>query len=101
MQRNEQVQSAESELELARKESQRADQLRKKGAIAVQEFDTASNRVDMLSNQLGSARFALKVAEFELEQAKAALMQAAADPTEARPAGGNPRAGDGICSQRL
>ncbi len=83
MQRNEQVQSAESELELARKELQRADQLRKKGAIAVQEFDTASNRVDMLSNQLGSARFALKVAEFELEQAKAALMQAAADPTEA------------------
>ncbi len=83
MQRNEQVQSATAELELARKELARADQLRKKGAIAVQEFDTASNRVDMLDNQLGSARFALKVAEFELEQAKAALLQASSDPTEA------------------
>lgn len=83
MQRNEQVQSADSELELARKELQRADQLRKKGAIAVQEFDTASNRVDMLQNQLGSSRFALKVAEFELEQAKAALLQAESDPTAA------------------
>lgn len=82
-QRNEQVQSATSELELARKELVRADQLRKKGAIAVQEFDTASNRVEMLDNQLGSARFALKVAEFELEQAKAALLQASSDPTEA------------------
>lgn len=81
-QRNEQVQSATSELELARKELVRADQLRKKGAIAVQEFDTASNRVDMLDNQLGSARFALKVAEFELEQAKAALVQASSDPGE-------------------
>lgn len=86
MQRNEQVQSAGSELELAKKELQRADQLRKKGAIAVQEFDTASNRVDMLQNQLGSSRFALKVAEFELEQAKAALVQAESDPSE----GGQP-----------
>lgn len=83
LQRNEQVQSATSELELARKELVRADQLRKKGAIAVQEFDTASNRVQMLDNQLGSARFALKVAEFELEQAKAALLQASSDPAEA------------------
>ena len=83
MQRSEQVQSATSELELARKELTRADQLRRKGAIAIQEFDTASNRVDMLSNQLGSARFALKVAEFELEQARAALVQANSDPHEA------------------
>jgi HlyD family secretion protein len=83
MQRSEQLQSATAELELARKELARADQLRKKGAIAVQEFDTASNRVDMLSNQLGSARFALKVAEFELEQARAALVQASSDPQEA------------------
>lgn len=82
LQRNEQVQSAEAELQLARKELQRADQLRKKGAIAVQEFDTASNRVEMLDKQVGSARFALKVAEFELEQARAALVQASADPSE-------------------
>ncbi len=82
MQRNEQVQSSTAELELARKELDRAGQLRKKGAIAIQEFDTAENRVDMLDNQLGSARFALKVAEFELEQARAALLQATGDPAE-------------------
>jgi len=75
-QRDEQGQSAQAELELARKELARADQLRKKGAIAMQEFDSAANRVEMLDNQLASSRFALKVAEFELEQAKAALVQA-------------------------
>lgn len=82
MQRNEQVLSATAELELARKELARAEQLHKKGAIAIQEFDTASNRVDMLENSLGSARFALKVAEFELEQAKAALVQASTEGSE-------------------
>ena len=75
-QRNEQAQSATAELDLARKELARAEQLRKKGAIAVQEFDTASNHVDMLGKQVGSTHFALKVAEFELEQARAALVQA-------------------------
>lgn len=75
-QRNEQVSSAASELELARKELARAEQLKAKGAIAIQEYDAAENRVDMLDNQLGSAKFALKVAEFELAQAQAALVQA-------------------------
>ncbi|MEI6034107.1 MAG: HlyD family efflux transporter periplasmic adaptor subunit [Verrucomicrobiae bacterium] len=82
LQRNEQVQSASAELDLARKELVRSEQLRKKGAIALQEFDAAANRADMLSNQLGSSRFALKIAEFELEQAKAALVQATGDPAE-------------------
>ncbi|MCX6970148.1 MAG: HlyD family efflux transporter periplasmic adaptor subunit [Verrucomicrobia bacterium] len=81
-QRNEQVQSATAELDLARKELVRAEQLRKKGAIAVQEFDTAVNHVEMLSNQVGSAHFALKVAEFELEQSKAALVQATGESVE-------------------
>ena len=81
-QRTEQVDSALAELELARKELLRSEQLRKKGAIAVQEFDTAANRVEMLDNQLGSARFGLKVAEFELEQAKAALVQATGDASD-------------------
>jgi len=45
-QRNEQAQSATAELDLARKELVRAEQLRTKGAIAVQEFDTASNHVE-------------------------------------------------------
>ncbi len=75
-QRNEQVSSAASELELARKELARAEQLKAKGAIAIQEYDSAENRVDMLDNQFGSAKFALKVAEFELAQAQASLVQA-------------------------
>lgn len=82
-QRNEQVQSAVSELDLARKELIRARQLRQTGAIAVQEFDTALNRVDRLENQVGSAQFALKVAEFELEQARAALLQATGETPDA------------------
>jgi HlyD family secretion protein len=81
-QRHEQVRSATAELELARKELQRARQLREKGAISVQELDTADNRVDMLERGLGSAGFSLKVAEFELEQARAAFVQATADPAE-------------------
>jgi len=75
-QRNEQAQSATAELDLAHKELARAEQLRGKGAIAVKDFDTASNHVEMLGKQVGSTHFALKVAEFELEQAKAALVQA-------------------------
>ena len=82
-QRREQAQVASAELELARKDLVRSEQLRKKGAIAVQELDTAANRADRLGNLLGSSHFAQKVAEFELEQAKAALVQAtgnSADP---------------------
>ena len=78
-QRNEQAHSASSELELARKELTRAGQLKQKGAIAVQEFDTAANRVEVLDKQLASAQFAQQVAQFELAQAKAALMQATGD----------------------
>jgi HlyD family secretion protein len=83
MQRQEQVESASAELELAQKELVRAEQLRKKGAIAMREFDTAANHVEMLDKQLGSSRFALKVAESELEQAKASFVQATGDPAEA------------------
>jgi len=82
MQRSELVQSSTAELDLARKELVRAEQLKRKGAIAINEYDTAANRVDMLDNQLGSAQFALKVAEFELEQATAALVQVTGDSPE-------------------
>jgi HlyD family secretion protein len=82
MQHSELVQSSTAELDLARKELVRAEQLKKKGAIAIKEYDTAANRVDMLDNQLGSAQFALKVAEFELEQANAALVQVTGDSPE-------------------
>lgn len=85
LQKNEMAQSAVSELELARKELARAKQLREKGAIAVQEFDTAASRVEMLQNQMGSANFALKVADFELEQARAALLQASEGPESGKP----------------
>lgn len=86
MQSGEQLQVATSELGLARKDLDRASKLRAKGAIAVQEFDTVSNRVEMLENKKGSSEFALKVAEFELEQAKAALLQTSSAPDE----GGEP-----------
>lgn len=82
MQQSEQLDRATAELELAQKELSRAERLQAKGAIAVQEYDAAHNRVDMLDNQLGSARFALKVAEFELQQARAALVQATGDPSD-------------------
>jgi len=82
MQRSELVQSSTAELDLARKELVRAEQLKRKGAIAINEYDTAANRVDMLDNQLGSAQFALKVAEFELEQANAALVQVTGNSPE-------------------
>ncbi len=74
LQRNEQVNSAAAELDLGQRELTRARKLKETGAIAVQAFDLAMNRVEVLEDQLASAKFALKVAEHELEQAKAALV---------------------------
>ncbi len=74
-QRNEQVESANAELALAKRELERTDRLRRKGAVSGQEQDAAASRVDVLSNQVESARFALKVAEFELTQARAMLVR--------------------------
>jgi len=78
-QRDQQVSTANSQLDLARKDLKRSEQLKQKGAIAIQEYDTAVNRVDVLEKQLGTAQFGLKVAEFELAQAQAALLQAQGD----------------------
>ena len=61
-------------MDLGQRELARARKLKETGAIAVQALDLAINRVDVLEDQLASARFALKVAEYELEQAKAALV---------------------------
>ena len=83
-----QIASVRAELDLAEKELVRNEHLRKTGAIAQSQFDTASNRVDVLRRNLESATFALKVAQFERQQASAALMQmdsptpAAAEPVE-------------------
>jgi len=90
MQRRETIDTAQAELNLARKDLARYEELRKRGAIAVREYDTAKNRVEVLENQLSSAKFTLKVAEFEVEQARAALVQATspsakvAEPLEIR-----------------
>lgn len=81
-QRNEQVRTAESELDLARKDLTRSEQLKEKGAISIQEYDKAENRMDVLEKQLGMAQFGLKVAEFELSQAKAALVQSQGEAGE-------------------
>ncbi|MGE5139717.1 MAG: efflux RND transporter periplasmic adaptor subunit [Rudaea sp.] len=82
MQRREAIDTAAAELDLARKELKREEELRKKGAISVQEYDTASNRAKVLETQLNSAKFGLKVGEFELEQARAALVQASSQGAE-------------------
>lgn len=76
MQRDEEINRANSELSLARKELARTAQLKKTGAVSGREFDAAESRVEVLLNQLESAKFGLKVAEFEFAQAKAALVRA-------------------------
>lgn len=84
-QRDQQVSTVNSELDLAQKDLKRSEQLKQKGAIAIQEYDAALSRVDVLEKQLGMAQFGLKVAEFELAQAKAALTQAQGDGAEVGP----------------
>jgi HlyD family secretion protein len=76
MQRTAEFDRVTSALELAKKDLTRADALRKTGAIATQEWDTAENRVQMLTRELHAAEFASNVADFEIAQAEAALMQA-------------------------
>jgi len=73
MQRNEQVNSAAAELDLGRRDLIRAQKLKDTGAIALQAFDLAMNRVEVLEDQLGSAKFALKVAEYDLLKQKLLL----------------------------
>ena len=63
-------------LELAQKEKVRASDLKTKGAISVKEWDTAEAQVTMLTRELHSAEFAVRVAEFERVQTQAALAQA-------------------------
>jgi HlyD family secretion protein len=84
MQRNEQVNSAAAELDLGRRDLMRAQKLKDTGAIALQAFDLAINRVEVLEDQLASAKFALKVAEYELAQAKAALVHVEDEGTGGR-----------------
>jgi HlyD family secretion protein len=76
MQRQAELERANTALDLANKDLARADSLRRTGAIAAKDWDAEQNRVQMLTRELHAAEFALKVAEFEVTQAEAALMQA-------------------------
>jgi len=76
MQRQAELDRANTALDLANKDLARADALRRTGAIAAKDWDAEQNRVQMLTRELHAAEFALRVAEFEVTQAEAALMQA-------------------------
>jgi HlyD family secretion protein len=82
MQRETQIERATAALDLANKELERAKELRKSGAIAVREWDTAENQVNILTRELHTAEFGLQVADFELAQAKAALTQVQTPATD-------------------
>ncbi len=82
MQRETQIERARAALDLAQKDMARAKELKKSGAIAAKEWDTAENQVSILSRELNAAQFGLQVADFELVQAKAALTQVQTPATE-------------------
>ncbi len=82
MQRETQIERARAALDLAQKELVRAKELKKSGAIATKEWDTAENQVSVLTRELHTAEFGLQVAEFELTQARAALNQVQTPATE-------------------
>ncbi len=75
MQRETQIERARAALDLAQKEMARAKELKKTGAIATKDLDTAESQVALLSRDLNAAQFAMQVSEFELAQARAALNQ--------------------------
>jgi HlyD family secretion protein len=81
-QRETQIERARAALDLAQKEMARARELKKSGAIATKEWDTAENQVSILTRELNTAQFALQVAEFELAQSRAALNQVQTPLTE-------------------
>jgi len=76
MQRNAELDRATAALDLANKELARTEALRKTGATTTREWDSAENRVQVLTRELHAAEFALHVADFEIAQAAAALKQA-------------------------
>ena len=70
MQRNEQVNSAAAELDLGRRDLIRAQKLKDTDAIALQAFDLAMNRVEVLEDQLASAKFASRLQNTSLLKQK-------------------------------
>lgn len=84
MSRKANLERAASALDLAKKDFTRAESLRQTGAISAQDFDSAENKVEMLTREFRAAEFALRVADFEVAQAQAALVQAT-QPEESHP----------------
>ncbi len=82
MQRETQIERARAALDLAQTELARAKELKKSGAIATKDWDTAENQVSVLSREVNTAQFGLQVADFELVQAQAALTQVQTPATE-------------------
>jgi len=80
--RGEELERARSMKDLAEKEFARADALLASSGISRQEWDLASNQVQVRGREVNAAEFALHVARFEAEQAHAALLQADADGKE-------------------
>jgi HlyD family secretion protein len=74
-QRRSETDRARAALDLAQKDFARANELLQGKVISRQEWDTAENRVNLLSRELNAAEFALRVAGFELTQARATLVQ--------------------------
>jgi HlyD family secretion protein len=75
-QREAAVERARATLALAKKDWERADQLRRTGAISGQAWDAAENQAAIAGRDLRAAEFAQQTAEHELAQARAALLQA-------------------------
>jgi HlyD family secretion protein len=74
-QRRSEADRARAALDLAQKDFARANELLRGKVISRQEWDTAENRVSILTRELNAAEFALRVAGFELTQARATLVQ--------------------------
>jgi HlyD family secretion protein len=74
-QRRSEADRARAALDLAQKDFARANELLRGKVISRQEWDTAENRMSLLSRELNAAEFAMRVAGFELTQARATLVQ--------------------------
>lgn len=75
-QRQAELERTQQAADLARREKDRAEQMKKSGALSAKDWDTAELNAAIRARELRSAEFALQVGQFELQQARAALLQA-------------------------
>ncbi|MEQ1859596.1 MAG: HlyD family efflux transporter periplasmic adaptor subunit [Chthoniobacteraceae bacterium] len=66
----------------AKKDWERADALRRTGAVSAQDWDAAEAHATMLGREQRTAEFALQTAGHELAQARATLLQAQRPPQD-------------------